>query len=217
MFQACEAQDVAAVGVCDAAFGVFFLGAGCGWLSGCSCEGADCDSAYADLASCQMANRGCLADCMPQDATSLGTCEPVPFYIFNGVECVPMEGCSCVGDECDIRYAATADQTEQQACEAAHAVCANRARSCEEIAALYDDYVSHTACSDDTDCAVVHGQCGIGIGGCHHVLNRHWGAAGISSLGDMWLAAACSGPVCDCPAPPTSATCDSGVCVAASE
>ncbi len=203
----CEAQDVAGVGACDAAFGVFFLGSGCGWVSGCSCEGADCDSPYPDEASCELANRGCSTGCTPQDITLVGSCEPGPIYAFNGTECVPMVGCDCVGEDCDKSYRSLAE------CQSAHAVCAERERSCEDIAAAYDDYVSRTACTEDFDCQIAYGLCGIGLGGCYHAQSRRWGEDGVRALGQEWLAAGCGGPVCDCPTPPEAAVCDLGTCV----
>jgi hypothetical protein len=211
----CESQDVVATGLCDAAFGVYFLGTGCSWLSGCSCEGTDCNNSYPDLASCEQAHRGCISDCTPQDATMVGSCAPVPSYVFNGIECIAMEGCNCVGDDCDTLYSFSAEETGQADCEAAHSVCETRLRSCEEITAVYNDYVSHAACEDDADCAVVLGQCGIGIGGCHHIVNHRWGQEGVTALGQEWSAAGCMGPVCDCAQPPQSAVCDEGTCVAA--
>jgi len=203
---ACEPQDVGGVGNCDAAFGVFFLGSQCGWVSGCSCEGEDCDNRYEDEASCEAAHRECFDDCAPQDVSFVGDCEPASRYAFNGIECVAMDGCSCIGDDCDASY----DSLE--ACEAAHATCSTNALSCDEIEALSDAYVSHTACQDDSDCLMVYGQCGIGVGGCYHVVNREWDSAGLEAIGAAWANAGCTGPVCDCAEPPDTVICDDGVC-----
>lgn len=203
----CEAQDVAGVGACDAAFGVFFLGSGCGWVSGCNCEGADCDKAYPDEISCELANRGCSTGCTPQDIALVGGCEPGPIYVFNGTECVTMVGCDCIGDDCDMTYRSSAE------CQSAHVVCVERERSCEDLAAAYDDYVSHTACTEDSDCEIAYGLCGIGLGGCYHAVNRRWGEDGIRALGQEWLEAGCGGPVCDCAPPAEAAVCSSGTCV----
>lgn len=203
----CEPQDVGGVGACDAAFGVFFLGDRCGWVSGCSCEGDDCDNAYEDEASCEAAHRDCFDDaCAAQDAAFVGGCEPASLYVYNGFECVAMDGCSCVGEDCDAVYSTPED------CEAAHAVCKDRALSCDDIDTAYDDYVSHTACEDDSDCTTVYGQCAIGLGGCHHALNRHWGNSGVQALGEAWAALDCGGGVCDCPPPSETVVCDDGVC-----
>lgn len=203
----CEPQDVAGVGNCDAAFGVFFLGdAGCGWVSGCSCEGADCANGYEDEAACEQAHRGCSSACAPQDITLIGSCEPASVYAFNGTECVAMDGCSCVGDDCDQSYASLEE------CKAANAECAGREQSCDEVSDLYNDYVGHTACSDDSDCVVVSGHCGIGVGGCYHAVNRRWGQAGLDAIAEAWTAADCTGPVCDCASPPSGAYCGAGLC-----
>ncbi|HEU5075440.1 MAG TPA: hypothetical protein VFU02_14715 [Polyangiaceae bacterium] len=203
---ACEPQDVAGIGDCDAAFGVFFLGDTCGWVTGCSCVGDDCDNGYADDASCEAAHQECFDTCGAQDVTLVGGCEPASVYMFNGVECVAMDGCSCVGEDCDAVYPSPED------CAAAHAGCADRDRSCDEIEAAYDDYVSHRACQDDSDCVMVFGHCAIGIGGCHYAVNRRWNDAGLEALGDAWTAAGYAGPVCDCAEPPDTVSCDDGVC-----
>lgn len=202
----CEAQDVSGVGNCDGAFGVYFFGASCGWVSGCSCQGADCANGYQDEASCQHANRGCLSDCASQDATHVGACLPSESYYFNGVACAPMAGCLCVGDDCEAGYGA------EQECLAAHSVCEDRVRSCEEIEAVYAEYVSHTACVEDSDCEIVLGACGVGLGGCHHAVNRRWGEDGLAVLAEAFTQGGCSGAVCDCGPPPAAAVCDNGVC-----
>lgn len=204
---ACEAQDVSASGPCDAAFGVFFLGTSCGFISGCDCEGADCSNPYPDEQTCERANRGCLSGCSPQDVTLVGDCDPINQYAFNGVECVPMVGCECVGEDCDEIY------NEPGECDQAHAACEDIERDCDEIAAVYDDYASHTACTEDSDCIVVYGDCAIGIGGCHYTVNRHWGQEGLISLAEAWSAQGCVAGVCDCIAPPAAAVCEDGVCV----
>lgn len=203
----CEPQDVAGIAFCDATFGVFFLGDHCRWIGGCSCEGEDCDNGYDDEASCEAAHRECLNDsCAVRDVTFVGGCEPASVYAFNGVECVAMSGCSCVGDDCDATYSSLDD------CKAAHAVCESRERTCNQLTALHDDYVSHTACQDDSDCVMVWGLCGVGLGRCYHTINRRWGREGLSAIGDAWKAADCGGAVCACAEPPETVICDDGVC-----
>jgi len=194
------------VGACDAAFGVFFLGTTCGWVSGCSCEGEDCSNGYDDEAACERAHRGCLGECAPQDITLVGGCEPASIYAFNGIECVAMDGCDCVGDDCGASY----PSLEQ--CKAAHAACADHQYSCDGVQGLYADYLEHKACTDDSDCVVVEGHCGIGIGGCYDAVNRAWGQAGLDAIAEVWTKEGCTGPVCDCSAPPDGAYCGNGVC-----
>lgn len=202
----CEPQDVAGVGACDAAFGVFFVGAACGWVSGCSCVGEDCANGYDDEAECEQAYRGCLDECAPQDIALVGGCEPASVYVFNGSECVAMDGCDCVGEDCDAAYASP------EACQAANAACADRDHTCEGVEDLYVDYVGHAACTDDSDCMIVTGHCGIGVGGCYHAVNRGWGQAGLDAIAEAWAATGCTGPVCDCGPPPDGAYCGNGVC-----
>ncbi|HEY6728007.1 MAG TPA: hypothetical protein VI197_28555 [Polyangiaceae bacterium] len=203
----CEPQDVSGMGACDAAFGVFFLGNQCGWVSGCSCVGEDCDNGYEDEAACEAAHRECFdAGCAAQDATHVGACEPASRFVYNGFECIAMDGCSCVGDDCDATYSSMDD------CTAAHAGCEDRELSCSEIEAAYDAYVSHTACQDDSDCTTVLGQCGVGLGGCFHAINRRWEESGLQALGEAWQTKDCGGGVCDCDEPPLTVVCDGGAC-----
>ncbi len=202
---ACDPQDVAGEGACGAAFGVFFLGDRCSWVSGCNCVGDDCDHPYENEAACEEAHHECLApDCAPQDVSYMGGCDPVGVWVFNGIECVGMEGCSCVGSECEATF------TSPEACVAAHATCAEQQRSCDDLATTYRNYVRHTACQDDSDCAIVEGLCAAGYG-CVHVVNRHWGKAGIDAYTAAWDAAGCPQVDCDCDVP-ASATCNGGVC-----
>jgi hypothetical protein len=207
---------VSGVGNCDAAFGVFFLGSSCGWVSGCSCQGEDCDAAYENEEACEQAHRGCVAGCTPQDATFLGACEPLPRKVFTGVECVEMLGCSCVGEDCESTYATASDLPEPApaTCESAHANCADATRSCAEIRAVYDEYASRDACQEDSDCRLTFGHCGIGLGGCHYFMNRQWPTDGLDSLAAEFGAEGCTGGVCDCAQPPASVQCVDGHCAA---
>lgn len=203
----CEAQDAVGSGACNTNFGVFFLGDHCRWISGCICEGEACDNGYPDEASCEAAHQECLDDgCAAQDVTFVGGCEPASVYVFNGIECVAMDGCGCVGNDCDATYSSLDD------CKAAHAACDIGERSCSQLAAVHDDYVSHTACQDDTDCVMVWGLCGIGLGSCYHTLNRRWGAEGLDAIEDAWRAQDCGGGACACAEPPATVICDEGVC-----
>jgi hypothetical protein len=199
---------VAGEGACGAAFGVFFLGDRCFWVSGCNCVGDDCDNAYEDEAACEAAHAECLApDCAPQDIALVGDCDPASVYAFNGLECVAMEGCSCEGNDCGATFASL------EACTAAFASCTERQLSCDDLEAAYGNYVGHTACQDDGDCVVVAGLCAAEHG-CAHVVNRHWGKAGIDAYTGAWNAAGCPQVDCDCDVP-TAAVCSAGVCMEA--
>jgi hypothetical protein len=212
----CVAQRVSGVGNCDAAFGVFFLGSTCGWVSGCDCEGEDCEAAYESEEVCEQAHRGCVTGCTPQDAAYVGGCEPLPRKVFTGIECVEMLGCSCVGEDCESTYPTASDLPEPApaTCESAHANCAEATRSCTEIRAVYDEYATRDACEEDSDCRLTFGHCGTGIGSCHYFMNRQWPAEGLDALATEFQAEGCSGPVCDCAQPPASVQCVDGRCAA---
>jgi hypothetical protein len=211
----CEPQDAIGVGACEIGLGVFFRGASCAFVSGCRCEGDDCNAAYTSEEQCIQANRGCVLGCDPQNATIVGSCEPLARVVFTGVACVEMMGCDCIGDDCDSTYAVpTLDPAPPVVmCELAHANCPAAPRSCAEIADIYATYASRNACQRDSDCHVAPGHCGIGIGPCYAVMNAQWPVEGLDALAAEWQNAGCSAPVCDCASPPTVVQCLDGVCV----
>lgn len=55
----CEPMDARGMGACDAFFGYAWNGRECVGLSGCSCEGADCDATYDSAETCRDAYAGC--------------------------------------------------------------------------------------------------------------------------------------------------------------
>jgi hypothetical protein len=211
---ACLPQRVSGIGLCTTEFGPFFLGGSCGSVSGCSCEGEDCDSPYESEEACLIAHRGCITGCTPQEAAFVGTCEPGMRRVFTGVECVDMVGCSCVGDDCDSAYWAQTDPTDPFSCETAHAHCVEMPRSCEEIVAVYNEYASRDACEDDSDCRIVAGHCGDGIGGCGYLMNRQWPADGLDALAAEFVSGGCKQAACQCTPPPESVVCVDGHCMA---
>jgi hypothetical protein len=211
----CEPQRVAGEGPCTLAIGVFFFGSTCGWLGGCSCVGEDCDNAYESEEACLEANRECLDDCRPQEATFTGLCEELPRKVFTGVECVEMNGCDCIGIDCDYTYPTASDPPPS--CEATHAHCLEKSRSCNELSATYQEYSSRDACEDDTDCQINEGHCSVGIGSCYHPMNRQWPADGLATLAAEFVAAECTVAVCDCAPTPTTVQCVDGRCVPGDE
>lgn len=78
---ACDADDAAGSGICALFLGYVWDGAMCVGLSGCSCVGRDCGSLVLDMATCEMAHRGC-------DAMRGGDCGG-----FAGLICRPDEWC----------------------------------------------------------------------------------------------------------------------------
>jgi hypothetical protein len=132
----CEAMDAASEGDCDTEFGYAFDGEGCVHLSGCSCEGEDCDALFEDVADCENAcepsEDGDLcggiteATCSPgyyceyeaeSACTGEGTCR-----LFSPSDCfgVPTTVCGCDGQTyasaCQARAAGT-DVATTGACE----------------------------------------------------------------------------------------------------
>lgn len=114
----CTAMDARGDGLCDAFFGYSWDGAHCAGISGCSCEGTDCDRLFDSPAACQAAHRGCGPEaCVAQDARGEGDCRLLLGYAWNGNRCLAIGGCSCVGPDCDALY------PDQTSCERAHGEC----------------------------------------------------------------------------------------------
>lgn len=87
---------------------------------------------------------------------------------------------------------------------------------CAEIAAEYAALTapSMMRCGGAGQCQILHGHCGVGLGGCYYALNTNVSQRQLDDLANRWTAARCRGPVCRCTAPPTSVRCDSGGCLA---
>jgi len=96
----CEAQDARGVGACAAIVGIFWDGSRCRWQSGCSCEGADCDSGYESLEECYAARAPCPSVCDPMDAEGVGLCKMLLGFTWDGRRCRPLGGCECAGEDC---------------------------------------------------------------------------------------------------------------------
>lgn len=85
----CEAMDATGVGGCEMMLGWLFDGEACLPLSGCSCEGADCDALFETAGDCELE---CVAR---EDGASCGG--------FTGAECDPgsycdyEDGSGCMG------------------------------------------------------------------------------------------------------------------------
>lgn len=88
--------------------------------------------------------------------------------------------------------------------------------SCGTVELRYQGLTEGSAqsCTDDTDCHVLPGHCGVGLGGCYHIVNTDTTSSELAALAAMYVAASCPSAVCDCAAPPTGALCDAGTCVA---
>jgi hypothetical protein len=116
----CRAQEAVGQGPCRVVLGWKFDGAQCVAISGCDCVGTDCDSLFATQSDCDRAHRSCL--CRPQDARGQGPCDQFFGYRWDGVECVAVNGCSCLGGDCDELFPTLGE------CNDAHKACPCRAQ-----------------------------------------------------------------------------------------
>jgi len=110
----CEPMDALGVGPCAAILGWTFDGKRCQSLSGCSCEGKDCDRIHASPEECQAS---CLPPCVPMRVSGVGDCKKLLGYAWNGTSCEALGGCSCAGEDCDLLY------ESPQECELAYESC----------------------------------------------------------------------------------------------
>ncbi|MCZ6795220.1 MAG: hypothetical protein O7J95_16570 [Planctomycetota bacterium] len=104
----CAPQDARGVGLCALVLGVFWDGERCAFVSGCSCEGEDCDSGYDSIEACEADRAACReAACEPQKARGVGACEALLGYRWDGRVCRPVVGCECEGPDCDRLFASS--------------------------------------------------------------------------------------------------------------
>lgn len=92
----------------------------------------------------------------------------------------------------------------------------NNGDLCEELDNDYAVLVANKACAQDSDCQILDGQCGVGIGGCYEIVNQSVQQGQLDALGADFEQN-CVGPVCTCEAPPAAAACEAGICVAVEE
>lgn len=79
--------------------------------------------------------------------------------------------------------------------------------SCDAVAFWWGS-LTHSTCNDDEDCILMPGNCSFGLGNCWEVVNRNDLEGGhIEALKQSWSALDCTGPVCDCPPPPSGTRC----------
>ncbi|MGF1467882.1 MAG: Kazal-type serine protease inhibitor [Sandaracinaceae bacterium] len=140
----CEPQDATGVGPCDASFGLAWDGEACVDVSGCRCEGADCDELYPDPGACEAAHDHCPAPdpCAAQDAEGVGPCLLFLGAAWDGEACVGLGGCRCEGEDCDDLYPTV------EACRAARAAC-------------LDTCTADEQCPTDQHCYFPTGSCGV--------------------------------------------------------
>ena len=133
----CDSMDVSSDdGGCHCMMGFYWDGADCVGLSGCACQGADCDKLAQSEQECQASHASCTqvpviscgssemhsavhGACDPMDVSLVGECNCMLGFVWDGQACVALAGgCECVGYDCD-----KVSQTIEE-CEQAHPECA---------------------------------------------------------------------------------------------
>ena len=88
---------------------------------------------------------------------------------------------------------------------------------CDAIEREYEETITSphtTACEEETDrCQVLHGHCGVGLGGCSFAANTRVHQAELDAIASRWTRAQChrGRSVCRCAAPPP-VRCVAGTC-----
>jgi hypothetical protein len=180
----CEAQDVREVGACEPFRGAAWNGASCVVVSGCSCEGADCDNLAPSLEECVAAHAHCFDDAVCSDErramrdllnankTCTETADCVTLYAGCGVS---EDGCTgAVYANQDLSYdeyqqqaerlgtcAAAVDGLSCAGCERASAppscidgLCLGLATCALEASEVWHVINQNSECSSDDDCVV---------------------------------------------------------------
>jgi hypothetical protein len=135
------------------------------------CEGtcnvdADCPQIYCITTPCPQyvcRESECVfaTDCAPMDAAGSGLCELMLGYVWNGVSCLPVSGCSCAGVDCERIFA------NQGECEDAHLEClstdpcdAQDASGSGPCEAFFGYHWDGAACAPLSGCSCVGADCG---------------------------------------------------------
>ncbi len=92
--------------------------------------------------------------------------------------------------------------------------CVQGMGTCEGVQAAYQWLISgdDKTCEDDTDCHMLNGQCGSGLGGCYEAVTLDVTDAMLVALGKKYGALGCISAVCDCGPPPPAVKCLDGKC-----
>ena len=85
--------------------------------------------------------------------------------------------------------------------------------ACMMVTDQYNIIVANNSCSLPSDCQIVSGQCGVGLGGCYHAVNNDVVESDLVQLGQVYSTLGCTTAVCACAPPPTAAACVDSVCI----
>jgi hypothetical protein len=212
----CDPMDARGEGACEMLLGYVWDGYSCRSLSGCKCEGEDCERLYLDPDECQAAVLGCGTICRPMDARGVGPCAAIIGYSWDGFGCSAIGGCDCEGSDCDAIYMSPGE------CEIAHGACppacapmdVEPVGTCKKILGTYWDgkacqtLVGCSCEGPDCDrlvssdaCALAHRRCPeacaamdvSGVGACDMVLGYYYDGKACKALSGC----ECQGADCD--------------------
>ncbi len=87
------------------------------------------------------------------------------------------------------------------------------AETCDDIEAAYTAATTGDAMSCETECHILNGHCGVGLGSCYYGVNTGVSQSELDGIATRWVRLGCGGAVCDCGPPPESVRCDAGGCL----
>lgn len=154
----CAPQLARAVGACALPLGVWWNGRRCVSISGCECEGPECDELYDSIDACQRDHADCPGPCVPQEAEGVGACRQVLGWKFLGPICVSVSGCECAGDGCLTLYDSfEACQREHEHCDPCEPDDARGTGPCDAIVGIAWD---GRRCVELSGCECEGSDCG---------------------------------------------------------
>jgi hypothetical protein len=147
----------------------------------------------------------CPTGCAPEDARGEGACRQLLGYKWDGVACVAISGCDCVGFDCFTL------SPSLEGCTFAHTGCDDQDCATERRA-LTDFISGHKSCASDADCQALNVGCDVTEDDCT-------GAVYVSTRTDLAAFEAlrsdffeCTGGCVTCQRDNSRAMCLGGVC-----
>ena len=88
---------------------------------------------------------------------------------------------------------------------------------CVMFKAEYDSLLAARACAQTSDCQVVMGHCGSGLGNCYHPTNKSVDQADLNMIASEYDTAGCDpgGAACKCDAVVPTPSCENKLCILA--
>ncbi len=170
--RSCLGQDASPSGECALPLGVVWNGTACVSISGCECEGDDCDDLYASIAECEADFTTCVecssdTDCgatescfFPDGACGApGTCSPIPPSLPCDPAAEPVCGCDGETYACDAAAISAGVSIDRDGRCAPTGCTAQDATGTGACAAVFGIFWNGTACTSYSGCDCEGADC----------------------------------------------------------